>query len=285
MPSITHETLVDLFRDCPALAPELLRRAGLDLGGGTTARVTAAAFTDLDPAEYRADVVIRLDLDDAPVEAVIVEIQLDRDVKKRTSWPLYVAGAYARFGCPVTLLVVAIDDSVAAWCARPIPLDHNGSMTCPVVLGPRELPRITDVDHARALPELAVLSAAAHGAEEDAAELAVVALSACQGLDNKRATRYADFVMASLGEVARRALESFMSLHQYEYQSEFAKKYVEEGSKNALREVLSEQLAQRFGDLSEALRARIDNAETDDLERWTRRIIPAATLADVFRDD
>jgi len=31
MPSPTHESLVDLFRECPALAPELLRGAGLGL--------------------------------------------------------------------------------------------------------------------------------------------------------------------------------------------------------------------------------------------------------------
>ncbi|MCG8425403.1 MAG: hypothetical protein MJE77_46580 [Proteobacteria bacterium] len=223
------------------------------------------------------------------MEVIIVEIQLDRDTDKRYSWPTYMTGLRARLRCRATLLVVTVDDSITAWCRKPIPLDRSGdSVIRPVVLGPRELPRITDFAVARTLPELAILSAASHGEDQDAAEIAGAALGACQGLDSDRSTRYADFIIASLGEAARCALERLMELHNYEFQSEFAKRYVKEGMKEGMkvhgRKVLLTLLAQRFGDPSEQIRKRIEQAEINELERWTNRVIPARTLEDVFQD-
>lgn len=92
MPSLTHESLVDLFRDCPALALQLLGLAGdhvpsLDRGDDCAPpRLTAAEFADISAHEYRADAVIRLDgRDGKPTDVLIVEVQLERDSKKRTS--------------------------------------------------------------------------------------------------------------------------------------------------------------------------------------------------------
>ena len=295
MPSFIHESLVDLFRHRPDLAPALMRRAGVELPDAATPRVTSAELVDLNPAEYRADVVVRLDqADGSAAEAIIVEVQLERDGKKRQSWPWYMAGVHAKLDCLATLLVVTIDSGIAAWCARPIALDRNGSVIRPLVLGPETLPHITDFEQARQLPELAVLSAAAHGNEDDAAEIAMAGLSACSGLDSQRATRYADFILASLGEAARRALEELMSVHKYEYQSDFAKKYFNEGReegrdegllegrKRERREVLLKLLTQRFGDIPARVRDRIEHADMDELQRWTERFVPAMTLMDIF---
>ena len=284
MPSVSHESLVYLFRECPALAPELLRRVA-DITDPDhspeeiTARITSAEFTDLAPAEYRADVVVRLDnADDQAAEAIIVEVQRDRDRQKRMTWPHYMTGIHIRLRCLCTLLVIAIDDSVAAWCARPIPLDRHGSVICPVVIGPHNIPRITDFEQASQFPELAVLSAATRGNKDDAADLALAALSACHTLDAPHSKRYHDFIMTSLGEAARRALEKLMSQHKYEYQSDFAKKYVAEGE----RAVISRLLVQRFGPLSAADRDRIEKADLPTLTRWTKCLLTAETLDDVL---
>jgi hypothetical protein len=51
------------------------------------------------------------------------------------------------------------------WCARAYAYDHLGSTFRPLVIGPSAIPRITDVEQARALPVLALLSVAAHGHE------------------------------------------------------------------------------------------------------------------------
>jgi len=314
MPSLMHEFLVDMFRDCPSLAPELLRRAvGPGSGANSpgvrrTARATSAEFNEAaitqvefgtsGLAEYRADAVIRLDDDNGhALEVIVVEVQLARDGAKKWTWPLYAVGARARFTCPTSLLVVTLDDGVARSCGRPIFLDGNGSVFRPIVLGPGDLPYVTDLEQARLMPELAVLTAVAHGAQNDetsasldaAAENVTVALSACRTLDTERSIRYADFILSSLGEAARIALEKHMTLRNYEFQSDFAKKYVkegrDEGQQDQSRKVLLRLLAQRFDEIPDPVRARIEGAELDDLERWLDRVIPARTLDEVFRAD
>lgn len=106
MPSHLHEALLQLFRNRPALAPSLLRDAlGLELPVYTEARLDSAELTDIQPAEYRADLVVLL-LSCAPVLGIIVEVQLSPDERKRFAWPAYVANLRARLKCPVCLLVV-----------------------------------------------------------------------------------------------------------------------------------------------------------------------------------
>jgi hypothetical protein len=54
MPSQLHEALLLLFRNRPALAPDLLRDAlHLQLPPYTHARLDSADLTDIQPAEYR----------------------------------------------------------------------------------------------------------------------------------------------------------------------------------------------------------------------------------------
>ncbi len=69
---------------------------------------------------------------------------------------------------------------------------------------------------------------------------------------------------------------------------EWEKRAIDKGRQDGLeagREVLLEQLAQRFGEVPEPERKRIEQAELDDLKRWTKRVIPASTMADVFKSE
>ncbi|MEM9491527.1 MAG: hypothetical protein AAGC55_20450, partial [Myxococcota bacterium] len=246
MPSQTHEVLVSLFRDCPALGLALMQRGtGVTMADSVIARQTAAEFTDLRPAEYRADVVIRLERDDAkdgdpPAGMIIVEVQLERDGDKLYSWPMYEASARARLRCPTTLLVITLDPSVASWCRKPIVLGPSGSASRPVVLGPHQLPRIDDEETARQLPELAVLTAAAHSENADSAEAVATALTVCEELDRERAAVYADLLLSRLSKAAAHALEAVMETRKYSYQSEFARKYFGQGLAKGREEGLAE---------------------------------------------
>jgi len=80
-----------------------------------------------------------------------------------------------------------------------------------------------------------------------------------------------------------------MNVQNYEFQSDFAKKYLKEGhdaGERALgRKMLLRLLAQRFDEIPDPVRARIEHAELDDLERWLDRVIPARTLDEVFQTD
>ncbi len=302
MPSTLHEALVLLFRESPRLAPMLLARAlGIELlPEDADIQVTSAEFADLDPPEYRADVVLRVpgdgddtDRDKATREVFIVEVQLDDDPVKHFTWPHYMTAARVRFRCRATLVVVAVDERVARWCAQPIELDRAGHLFRPVVIGPAAIPVVTDEAQARTWPELAVLSVIAHGHEPGSEAIGAAALAACDRLDSSQASLYADLVYTNLNEIARAALEALMQQHNYTYQSDFAKKYVAEGVKEGTklgiaqgyRDVLRDQLQQRFGELRADVASRLEEADADTLRAWTRRVLTATSLADVFASE
>ncbi|WP_437955159.1 DUF4351 domain-containing protein [Sorangium sp. So ce119] len=199
---------------------------------------------------------------------------------KRYSWPDYAMGARAAHRCQVGLLAVAPDPHVAAWCAAPIETGIPGFVLCPPVLGREAVPIVTEPAEAARRPELAVLSALAHGSSEQGATIAAAVLPAIQELEEDRARFYGDLVLNSLNEAARRALEVIMK--GYEYQSDFAKKYVALGRQEGERAILLRLLRARFGELPDAAVARVEGAETAALERWAERVLSAKTLAEVL---
>jgi len=287
MPSQLHEALLLLFRNRPGLAPELLRDVlGFDLPHYTEARIDSADLTDVQPAEYRADLVILL-VDGVPVLGIVIEAQLSTDRRKLYVWPAYTANLRARLELPVCLLVVTADDAVARWAAKPIDLGGGNRFT-PLVLGPSGVPEITDETAAREDPELAVLSAMAHGWDDDvgkAAQIGFAAQMASFGLDEDRSRLYFDLVMASLSEAARKELQA-MDPAKYEYQSEFAKRYVAQGKAEGKAEgiaegradLLTRQLTLRFGALPAEAHARISTASIAELDAIGERLLTASTL-------
>jgi hypothetical protein len=144
MPSMAHDVLVDLFKNRPSLGAELLTEVlGVPVPPYTDARVTSIDLTQIRPAEYRADVVVLLLDQGVPMGVLIVEVQLGIDHDKRFTWPEYTTGARAKHRCPVTLLVVAPDPEIAAWCAEPIEIGVPGFVMVPPVLGREAVPIIT----------------------------------------------------------------------------------------------------------------------------------------------
>jgi hypothetical protein len=293
---MAHEILVDLFKNRPPLAAEILVEVlGLSLPGYTEARIASADLTEIQPAEYRADVVVLLFHDGAPVRVVIVEIQLAADPQKRLSWPAYVTVARAVHGCPAALLIVAPDPAVAGWCTEPIETGVPGFVLRPPVLRRTAVPVVTDPEEAARRPELGVLSALAHGESEQGATIAAAVLPAIRGLDDDRVRLYYDLVYNSMNDAARRALETMMK--GYEYQSDFAKKYVAQGraegrtegraegrTEEAARALLTVLRARGLA-VPEAARERIlSQKDPERLERWLEKAVIAASVAAVLDD-
>jgi hypothetical protein len=291
MPSQLHEALLLLFRNRPELAPELLRDAlRVDLPPYTEARIESAELSDIQPAEYRADLVVLL-YEGVPVLGIVVEVQLGTDEDKGYSWPVYAVGLRARIRCPVCLLVVTAEESVARWASQPIDLG-GGNRFVPLVLGPSGVPEITDERVARADPELAVLSAMAHGQDADAEKalrIAVAAIAASVGLDAERSTLYFDLALASLSEAARKALQS-MDPAKYEYQSEFARRYIALGKAEGKAlgkaegkaELVLKLMGLRFGPLAENVVARVRAASVAELDLFAERVLTAKSPDEVF---
>lgn len=279
MPSVSHDWLVQLFHNRPSMAPELLREVlHVGLPNFTEVQIYSADLTDVQPTEYRADLVLRL-LDGTEVLGIVVEVQLSPDRRKRFVWPVYAATLRARLECPVCLLVVTVDEAIARWAAQAIEMG-GGNRFVPLVLRPSGVPEVTDEAQARADPELAVLSAMAHGADADmekAVRIARAALSAVRDLDDDRFTMYVDLIGKSHSEVARRAMQA-MDPRKYEYQSEFARRYVAQGEIKGRAALVIRQLVSRFGPLPQQAEARIAQASVEELDKMGERLLTAQTL-------
>jgi hypothetical protein len=289
MPSHRHEVLVELFHRHPELAPELLATVfGLDLPAYQRAEVRPGGLTDVYPTEYRADAVVALaDRAGTPLLAVIVEVQLGRDPGKRRSWPAYLATLYARLGCPTVLLVMSPDPAVAKWCAGPIDLGHPEWILRPVVLGWDRVPVLTDPEEATRSPELAVLSALAHGVRDGHEKVLDTLLAGLAAVDRDHANLYADIVLAALPEAARSYLETLMITQKYEYQSDFARRYFGQGKAEGKAEgeakAVLAVLATRGIEVPDDARARITSCtDLDQLETWVRRAVTAHCVHDLF---
>ncbi|PYQ58389.1 MAG: hypothetical protein DMF53_20505, partial [Acidobacteria bacterium] len=187
--------------------------------------------------------------------------------------------------------------AVAAWCAEPIETGVPGFVLRPPVLRRTAVPVVTDPGEAARSPELGVLSAMAHGETEQGVTIAAAVLPAVRGLDDDRVKLYCDLVYNSLNEAARRALEEIMK--GYEYQSDFAKKYVAQGRAEGRTEGRTEGLAEGItkGRTKEAahallivLRGRglavpdaareriLSQKDPERLERWLEKAIVADSV-------
>ncbi|MCC7381174.1 MAG: hypothetical protein IT384_05055, partial [Deltaproteobacteria bacterium] len=289
--SMLHEALVLLFRNRPILAPEILSDVlKVEVPQYTEARLQEATLNQIVPTEYRADLVVLL-LHQAPVFAIVVEVQLGVDEDKPFSWPLYQSALRAKLRCPACVLVVAPDPAIATWAAQAILTGQPGVEFRPLVLGPSGVPVVTDRAQAQRAPELSVLSALAHGSEPSAAEIAEAAIDAAMGLDQERSTLYADLVWSALNEAAKKALEERMAHRPYEYQSEFARRYFAQGRAAGEAEGEAKGKAEAILSVLAARGLKPTRAERDQivsctdaatLERWLVGALHAKSVKSVL---
>ena len=283
-----------LFRTSPRLAIDLLRAVGVDVTG--PAHLVESTFPVTAP-DYHADAAVTCGDPASPSLVVLVEIQLQADADKERSWPLYQAAARAKWKCEACVLVVAVDERVAAWARTPIALGPGGSQFCAVVLGPDAVPRVALGDDS--VPELALLSALAHGATEP--ETIGVALAATSALDDERARAYFDLLRYHLREALGDALEAIMATSEHKYLSDFARKYYgdgwtageasgeakgkAEGEAKGRRDALLAFIDARALVASPDARARIEAcSDVAVLDHWIARAATAATVDELLAE-
>jgi len=168
-----------------------------------------------------------------------------------------------------------------------------------MVVGPDRVPVVTDVEHAGRAPELAVLSAIAHGGDPNRTKVLDAVVAALATVDPDRGGLYCDLVLAVLPEAAQRYLEGLMATGTYEYRSDFARRYFFEGKAEgrAEGEAAGEAAGKAEGEARAVLavldargidvppdaRARIaECSDLDQLDIWVRRAVTAETVHDLF---
>ena len=302
MPSMQHEVLVELFKNRPSLAAELLHEVFDEtIPPYDAATVVSADITQIKPAEYRADLVVTLLHDGLIVFVTVVEIQLAIDPDKRFTWPAYVAVTREEYRCPVDLLVIAPDPSVAKWCEQPIPTGVRRFVLEPPVLKRELIPKVTDVVEAARRPELALISAMAYGDTDEAEEIGRAALGGFSSLDTKLAAFYSDLLYNAINEAARRALE--VKVKGYVFTSPWILDAIQQGRDEGLRLGRDEGLRLRDEGLKLATRSLINMLRTrgfdvpeqtrqrilaerniERIEHWLERAATVTNLDEVFEE-
>ncbi|WP_017590955.1 hypothetical protein [Nocardiopsis potens] len=287
MPSPEHEIRTEFFRNRPELAPFLLESV-FDhlLPEYASARAAPTDCNDLQPKEYRADTVVALtDGSGRNRFGIVVEVQRGRDERKRFSWPVYLATVRARLECPALLLVVCWSERTACWARDPIDIGHPDRVLHPIVLGPAEIPVVTSAEDARADPELAALSALAHGSEQEKTLRAFA--EALRSVSDDRFALYHDHVVAEFSAAARIHWEALMAESGSALKTEFARRHHGKGLSEGLTKgealAIIEFLKARGIPVSEQARERITSCtDRGTLETWIRKAATVAAVDELF---
>jgi hypothetical protein len=125
----------------------------------------------------------------------------------------------------------------------------------------------------------------AHGQAADiplAASIASAAIVASADIDAERSKLYLDLLLISLSASAPEALEDTMNSLGFEYQSDFARRYVAQGKMEGRVELTLELLTLRFGPLTEVNQTRVRSAQDAQLNVVAKRMLTARTLEEAL---
>ena len=289
MPSVLHEALRDLFTRRPELLEALLP-ARLEVRDAQWTAV-ATELTDPRMPQLLPDAVLVTPHPGAPELVLVVEVQLSVASAKRTSWPFYVAAAYARFACMVEVVVVTPSADVERWASRPIQMGGR-SLVSPVAVGPSAIPMMTQRE-IRQSPPMGMLSTLANMSDPRCPQQALDTLAVLATEPQDADGRLADILFEALDAPIRYRMEELMQTGKYDYRSDFAKKYFARGREEGREEgraagraaSLLTMLRARGLIVSEAAARRIESEQDEArLDAWVRRALDVTDVEALLRD-
>ncbi|GAA4940140.1 hypothetical protein GCM10023224_22270 [Streptomonospora halophila] len=282
MPSNAHEMPIEFVKNRPELVTRLLEdEFGVDLPPYEHADMASENCTRFKTTNFYCDRVVALRDGSQALMAVIAEVQRREDTRKRYSWPVYIATVRQNLECPVMLIVFCPDEKTAVWAREPIDLGQPGMRLVPFVVGPDEIPVVVSAEEARELPELAVLSALAHGGEEE--KILVACAEGLKTLNNDDFSVYHDYMVSALRGAARENWDALMANPTFTYQSDFARKYISEGRVEGKAECVVSALRHRGLNVSDEVANRVSACtDPDQLDTWHARAFSANAAEDIF---
>ncbi|MGW0801856.1 hypothetical protein [Nonomuraea sp. NPDC002799] len=220
--------------------------------------------------------------DEKPVSGVILEVQREYDEGKNWTWPVYLATLRGRVKCPCILLVFCPNPAEARKCAKPIHMGHPEWTLHPIVLGPDQVPMVTDIARAIAEPELMALSAIVHGAGDEGLKVLQVLYDSQQHL-SKEERSYSDLVVALLPEsVVTKFKEISMAILD-EIKHPWVRGWIDHGKAKGEAKAILIFLNRRGIPIPQEAQERI-LACTDQeiLESWISRAVTASSVDELF---
>ncbi|MEU1120005.1 MULTISPECIES: hypothetical protein [unclassified Streptomyces] len=293
MVSSSHEAMHRIFqKDTALLIRSLQRLLHVPFPEPRDIMTLDVDLTEIEPVERRCDTLLRVDTDDGNY-LFVIESQGKKDEAKRGSWPYYLSYLYEKYHCEPVLIVVTQSAATARWAAKPIQFGLPGwsSLTVrPMVLGPDNVPVITDRHEAERDVPLAVFSAITHGRGPGAAAILGALAAALETIDREAAGMFAQLTRSGLVDPrAKEIWEELMTATKYFFDHPFAVKEREEGREEGRAQDRAEMvlkiLSWRGIDVPPAVRAQVTACtDLDQLAVWAERAVHAAGADDLFHD-
>ncbi len=284
MPSIVHETIIQLLRENGVLADLLRRVRGLELGAVAPADPN---FSETKPVEWRGDAFFVGGDPKDPERWLGLEVQASVDEDKLRTIPLSLELARDRHrNARGDVVLVTVGETVARWFDRHPFIDEGP-------LGTRRTLEVIRIDLSRVpesdllderRPFLAPLAVAAHAKSPKARSVAQRALGVARQGGGAMAPSIVDAILQMTDVQVRRELEVVMQREGY--RTEWLQESYLKGKAEASKEALLRVLALRGLAPSTQVQARIEaEVDIERLRRWLDVAVTAKSVSEVFADD
>ena len=208
-----HEALHRIFqRDLELFARAMNRILGADLPVPDQVSVMTVDLTETLPMERRVDSVLLAEFigeSSCGRYILVIESQTQPDEERRSRWPYAIAYLHDKYGCDVVLLVVCSKRATARWAREPIKIGVGGLVSMivnPAVLGPDNVPAVTDPAEAAQDVCFTMLSALTHSRSREVGAILEVLADALTTVDAQTGASLAEFTEAGLGKTAGRII-------------------------------------------------------------------------------
>ena len=293
MPSLRHDGLVELVRQHPPLAVDLVRLANAyPLPANVVAVLGSEDMTDVAPVsndpepkpqKYTADaVVVASDLATGKRElAIVVEPQGEFDEDKDISWPVYATTARKANKCPKSALIVLCWDATEAGkCRSTIEVGPRGFNLSPDVIDRSHAP---DLEKVGPYTVLCFAGLKAIDLRTDGGQDQVIAAVEATGASRHDRSKLSKFILGIAPTAAsRRQLEDKMK--SFTHRDEFVDGFIEQGEARAKAQDILKVLNFRGLKPTDEQREQV-TASTDlaQLDLWFDRALTATSADEVFR--
>ncbi|MFC4123742.1 hypothetical protein [Nocardia rhizosphaerae] len=293
MVSSEHEAMHRIFRHNPATFARIFHALGLPFADPQEVEHLSVDLTEIEPIERRADTVLRITTAESQF-LLIVESQRKKEPTRPAAWAYYLAFLQAKYGIPVVLVVVCRNWATARWAQGPFALGHEAwpcTVLYPLVLGPHNVPAVTDPAKALADLPLAALSAITH-ANQPRIGAILKALSTALHVagDRDEAQIYTELVELGLGRTrGARIWRNLMSIDLSFFRSETSQRLREEGREEGREQGVADSilriLRRRGVTVTAAAEAKIGSCHDQaQLVDWLDRSITVRTIDEMFSD-
>jgi hypothetical protein len=294
--TVTHEAPLELIRQHPALAVDLLRAfTGLAVPDQSEIRLGPNSLNAVIPAEFTADAVVTVSDPGSgrPHIVIVVEPQGRDDDTKRYAWPAYLANVRNAVKCPTAILIVICPDPAEAdKCRQVIEMGHPRWDLWPIVIDPLHAP---DAEGAGPYLTLFLACLPALDMANPAVARRVLAAILDTGASDADRRKLVTIILKRASRAARQILEDLMTA--VEWKDDWVESFVNVGRAEGIAEGRAEGRAEtvaselmrllalrKLGPGKKHLALIAECTDLATLQRWFDRAATAANAKEVFAD-